>query len=133
MALKHRVNLRNVDTFITGGTEIPKGTYVTLSSSVLVAAGAGVKGLGFTTEIGYANQPCQVARPGSDCLALAHDADISEMDDLICSSTGRADTIATLYSASQVLIAMSLQDSSAAGQLIVVRVIDPCPVAKAAS
>ena len=133
MALKHRINLSNTDTFIVGSVEIPKGTYVVLTSSVLVAAGAGVAGIGFTTEIGYIGKECRVAMQGSRCLALAHDDAISESEFLVSSSTARVDGAATLYSASQILIARALQDSSAAGQLISVEVTSPCPVAKAGS
>jgi len=131
MALKLRNNFVNVDTYVVGDTEIPKGTYVKLSSSVLVAAGAGEDGEGITTEIGYAGKECRVAGPGSTCLALAHDNAITEGLYLVCSSTGRVDGAATMYSASQKIIGKAKMASSAAGQLISVFVMD-IPVAKAA-
>ena len=125
MAMKQRER-HIVETYTAGGTEIPRGTLVVLSSNTVVASGANAdKFIGVTVEIGYADKDVRVAMPGSTVLALAHDSSVTEGQLLESSSTARCDSMATnVAGAPRYIVGRALRAPTAAGELFPIRVLD---------
>ena len=134
MALKHRVNIVNDFTLPVGAAALNKGDVVKITSSLAVVATASTAAfIGVTTESADASAPSiRIAGPGSIVLCIAHDSAITEGEWVVPALLGRVDGIATLTTATQYVVGISLMASSAAGQLIPVLLI-PFIAVKAAS
>ena len=117
-ALKTRLVPGYQGTFPVGATEIPKGSCVKLSSSLLIVTTGNEDGIGVTDEIGYVGKDCRVNIPGPIIEALAHDSSITENQRVVPAASGRVDGIGTLTGGVTYSCGIALMASSAQDQLI---------------
>jgi len=133
MALKLRQKIVNDFTMLVGSTEIVSGAVVKITSAALaVATASSAAILGVIPETGVANGYARVAGPGSIVFCNAHDDAISEGEWVVPAAAGRVDGIGTLTAATQYVVGIALQASSAQDQKVAVLLI-PHIATKAAS
>lgn len=115
MALKLRTNHIHPVTYPVGSTEITANAVVKFTSSALaVATAASAAFIGVIIETGVANGSAAVeSTDGAIVLCNAHDSSITEGEWVVPAAAGRVDGIGTLTTATQYVLGIALQASTA--------------------
>ncbi len=122
MALKQREQVQGGITMPTGDTAIAANSVCKIDSSTLIVATASTEASAIfvlTGDVATAGgDPVAIARPGDIVMVNAADGDLAEGEWWIPAADGQVDSIVTLSTASQYVLGLGLQASSAQGQKV---------------